>query len=31
MVAGDTPVVDPYPFRYTRLVDGTDLGKPGAI
>jgi len=31
LVAGDTPVVDPHPFRYVRLVDGTDLGKPGMI
>lgn len=31
LVAGDTPVVDPHPFRYARLVDGTDLGKPGMI
>jgi glycine/D-amino acid oxidase-like deaminating enzyme len=31
LVAGDTPIVDPYPFRYTRLVDGTDLGRPGMM
>jgi glycine/D-amino acid oxidase-like deaminating enzyme len=31
LVAGGTPVVDPAPFRYTRLVDGTDLGKPGMM
>jgi glycine/D-amino acid oxidase-like deaminating enzyme len=31
LVAGDTPVVDPHPFRYLRLVDGTELGKPGMI
>jgi glycine/D-amino acid oxidase-like deaminating enzyme len=31
LVAGDTPIVDAAPFRYTRLVDGTDLGKPGMM
>jgi glycine/D-amino acid oxidase-like deaminating enzyme len=31
LVAGDAPVVDPEPFRYNRLVDGTRLGKPGMI
>jgi glycine/D-amino acid oxidase-like deaminating enzyme len=31
LVAGDTPIVDPYPFRYSRLVDGTDLGTPGMM
>jgi glycine/D-amino acid oxidase-like deaminating enzyme len=31
LVTGDTPIVDPHPFRYIRLVDGTDLGKPGMI
>ena len=31
LVAGDTPVVDPYPYRYRRLVDGTDLGAPGML
>jgi glycine/D-amino acid oxidase-like deaminating enzyme len=25
LVAGDTPRVDPHPFRYMRLVDGTRL------
>jgi len=25
LVAGDTPIVDPLPFRYSRLVDGTRL------
>ena len=25
LVAGDTQVVDPFPFRYSRLVDGTKL------
>ncbi len=31
LVAGDAPVVDPSPFRYARLVDGSDLGTPGMM
>jgi len=31
LVAGDTPIVDPYPFRHSRLVDGSDLGPPGPM
>lgn len=31
LIAGDPPIVDPYPFRYSRLVDGTDLGEPGMM
>ncbi len=31
LVVGDPPVVDPAPFAYARLVDGTDLGKPGMM
>jgi glycine/D-amino acid oxidase-like deaminating enzyme len=31
LVAGDQPIVDPMPFRYARLVDGTDLGSPGLM
>jgi glycine/D-amino acid oxidase-like deaminating enzyme len=31
LVAGDPPVVDPYPFRYSRMIDGTDLGEPGMM
>ena len=27
-VAGDTPLVDPTPYRYQRLVDGTRLAPP---
>jgi glycine/D-amino acid oxidase-like deaminating enzyme len=23
LVTGDTPIVDPTPFRYSRLIDGT--------
>lgn len=31
LVNGDTPIVDPGPFRYSRMVDGTDLGAPGLM
>jgi glycine/D-amino acid oxidase-like deaminating enzyme len=31
LVAGDSPIVDPTPFRYSRLVDGTRLGHPGMM
>ena len=31
LVAGDPPIVDPHPFRYSRMVDGTDLGAPGMM
>ena len=31
IVAGDAPIVDPQPFRYSRLIDGTDLGEPGLM
>ncbi len=31
LVVGDPPIVDPTPFRYGRLVDGTDLGRPGTM
>ena len=31
LVSGNRPVVDPTPFRYARLVDGTALGKPGMM
>jgi glycine/D-amino acid oxidase-like deaminating enzyme len=31
LIAGDAPIVDPTPFRYARLVDGTALGKPGMM
>jgi glycine/D-amino acid oxidase-like deaminating enzyme len=31
IVAGDAPIVDPRPFWYGRLVDGTDLGEPGLM
>ena len=26
-----TPVVDPAPFRYSRLVDGSNLNSPGMM
>ena len=29
IVSGDPPVVDPHPYRYRRMIDGTDLGEPG--
>jgi len=25
LVAGETPIVDPHPFRYSRMIDGTRL------
>jgi glycine/D-amino acid oxidase-like deaminating enzyme len=25
LITGDTPLVDPFPFRYSRLIDGTRL------
>ena len=31
LIANDTPIVDPHPYRYSRLVDGTDLGEPGLM
>lgn len=31
LVAGDPPIVDPAPFRYRRMIDGTDLGVPGMM
>ncbi len=31
LVAGDAPVVDPHPYRYARLVDGTRLAPAGAL
>ncbi len=29
IVSGDVTIVDPYPYRYSRMIDGTDLGAPG--
>ena len=31
LVTGDAPSVDPAPFRYKRLIDGTDLVDPGMM
>lgn len=31
IVAGDPPIVDPHPFRYSRMIDGSDLGAPGMM
>ena len=31
LIAGDAPVVDPHPFRYARMIDGSDLGAPGMM
>jgi glycine/D-amino acid oxidase-like deaminating enzyme len=31
LITGDPPIVDPQPFRYSRMVDGTDLGEPGMM
>ena len=31
LVAGDAPIVDARPFRYSRLVDGTPIHRPGAF
>ncbi|MFI5002656.1 MAG: NAD(P)/FAD-dependent oxidoreductase [Reyranellales bacterium] len=31
LIAGDPPIVDPHPYRYSRMVDGTDLGEPGMM
>ena len=31
LVAGDPPIVDPHPFRYSRMIDGSDLGAPGMM
>ncbi|SHI25658.1 NAD(P)/FAD-dependent oxidoreductase [Pollutimonas bauzanensis] len=31
LVAGAQPIVPPGAFRHSRLVDGTDLGKPGMM
>ena len=31
LIAGDPPIVDPHPYRYSRMIDGTDLGGPGMM
>jgi glycine/D-amino acid oxidase-like deaminating enzyme len=31
LIAGNAPVVDAGPFRHARLIDGSDLGRPGMM
>ena len=31
LILGDRPCVDPKPYRYERMIDGTSLGKPGML
>jgi len=31
LIRGVTPIVDPSPFRYERMIDGTDLGAMGMM
>ncbi|HEX9858380.1 MAG TPA: FAD-binding oxidoreductase [Paracoccaceae bacterium] len=31
LIRGETPSVDPRPFRYERMIDGTDLGSMGMM
>jgi len=31
LIAGDPPIVDPEPYRYSRMIDGSELGEPGMI
>jgi len=31
IIAGDTPIVDAHPYRYRRMIDGTNLGAPGMM
>ncbi|MFZ5782303.1 MAG: NAD(P)/FAD-dependent oxidoreductase [Pseudomonadota bacterium] len=31
LIAGDPPIVDPHPYRYRRMIDGTELGAPGML
>ena len=31
LIAGDAPIVDPHPFRHSRMIDGSDLGAPGMM
>ncbi|GGH62027.1 FAD-dependent oxidoreductase [Frigidibacter albus] len=31
LIRGDAPSVDPRPFRYERMIDGTDLGSMGMM
>ena len=31
LISGDTPIVDPHPYRHSRMIDGTNLGAPGMM
>jgi glycine/D-amino acid oxidase-like deaminating enzyme len=31
LIAGDPPIVDAEPYRYSRMIDGSDLGEPGMM
>ncbi|HEY0421015.1 MAG TPA: FAD-binding oxidoreductase, partial [Acetobacteraceae bacterium] len=31
LVTGDTPIVDPTPFRYSRMIDGTRLAPASGL
>jgi glycine/D-amino acid oxidase-like deaminating enzyme len=31
LMTGRKPLVDPYPFRYARLIDGTRLAPEGGV
>ena len=31
LIFGDTPLVDPRPFRYSHFTDKSDLGPPGGL
>ncbi len=31
LMSGDRPIVDPLPYRYLRMIDGTDLGGPSRM
>jgi glycine/D-amino acid oxidase-like deaminating enzyme len=31
LIRGDRPCVDPQAYRYERMIDGADLGKPGML
>ena len=31
LMAGDAPIVDPQPFRHSRMIDGSGLGAPGMM
>ena len=31
LLRGVAPIVDPSPFRYERMIDGTDLGAMGIM